>query len=909
MAFNPDDCEDEEDPVEDASVRELWATIAGRSSGIPAELNFHHRLGPEMPEGPELHLASQFVNHFCAGVVFSGKVKKSDVSKNVEVPFACDSYSITACSRGKEVRLRLTPIKDEESKEMKPTDASQPMDIIFRFGMSGFFRFTSENEIPKHSHLLFYTKEKPRRVLSFVDIRRFGSWEPNGSWQADRGPCVMFEYPEFRSNVLANLSDKAFDKPICEVLLNQKYFNGIGNYLRAEILYRVKIPPFVKARTVLDNLLPKSKANVEVKAEDNQCQTPEITLSKKIKQKKERPDILDLCHFVPLEVVKMGLKSRRKKTNKQNVEDSDEKPIVEKEEKKPKRKKGKDTEREKDEVSEEYESEKLHTDKKRTELENEEAAAAVKKVCNLPADEGQGSGNIPNLYYDKARDNCQPLSYRGSGGNLNRFSNDKMCMRNCSSKAHVLYPETDAVCKMKNDKGFCQGFYYVFHYDWSKRTCDGFFYTGCGGNGNRFETKEMCNRTCGHLVACNMNLDEGYGDGYFFRVYYNKTLDNCQPFSYRGSGGNLNKFITDKMCMRNCSSKGYEVYPESGLVFGIILILVGVAVFITVVVLAVKASKYVNGHAKKHFEDSQNPPNLRKLEKQEKEKQEHVVCMDCSSYSTYWCDDFVVNDTKMGLVQKVREHLQNLEKNGTSTVVTAIFGGVLQNEVNCLICGTESRKFDPFLGKRGHFKSHASLHLLTHLSMCTHVVSCVSDLSLDIPSQFRNKRTKNQENGPVCTLRDCLRSFTDLEELDETELYMCHKCKKRQKSTKKFWIQKLPKVLCLHLKRFHWTAYLRNKVDTYVEFPLRDLNMKCFLLEPENIGPESCLYDLAAVVVHHGSGVGSGHYTAYAAHEGRWFHFNDSTVTLTDEDTVVKAKAYILFYVERQTKSGSDAKL
>lgn len=27
------------------------------------------------------------------------------------------------------------------------------------------------------------------------------------------------------------------------------------------------------------------------------------------------------------------------------------------------------------------------------------------------------------------------------------------------------------------------------------------------------------------------------------------------------------------------------------------------------------------------------------------------------------------------------------------------------------------------------------------------------DLSLDIPSQFRNKRTKNQENGPMCTLR------------------------------------------------------------------------------------------------------------------------------------------------------------
>uniref|UniRef100_A0A8C4NWN0 Ubiquitin carboxyl-terminal hydrolase n=1 Tax=Dicentrarchus labrax TaxID=13489 RepID=A0A8C4NWN0_DICLA len=440
--------------------------------------------------------------------------------------------------------------------------------------------------------------------------------------------------------------------------------------------------------------------------------------------------------------------------------------------------------------------------------------------------------------------------------------------------------------------------------------------------------------------------------------------------------------------------------------------------------LMVHCGRYVNGHAKKHFEESQVLGiTQKKSEKQEKEKSHHSVCMDCSSYSVfcYRCDDFVVNDTKLGQVQKVREHLQsatglrnlgntcfmnailqslsNIEQfscyfkelpavalrsgktagrrmyhtrsqgdssvslveefrktlcslwqgsqtafspdslfyaiwkimpsfrgyqqqdahefmrylldhlhrelqysrngashpvspqdgvrlssaegkcciNGTASVVTSIFGGILQNEVNCLICGTESRKFDPFL-----------------------------DLSLDIPSQFRQKRSKDQDPGPTCTLRDCLRSFTDLEELDETELYYCHKCKKRQKSTKKFWIQKLPKVLCLHLKRFHWTAFLRNKVDTYVEFPLKGLDMRGYLLEPENSLSENCLYDLVAVVVHHGSGVGSGHYTAYGSHEGRWYHFNDSTVTLTNEDTVRKAKAYILFYVERTEQVASD---
>lgn len=52
--------------------------------------------------------------------------------------------------------------------------------------------------------------------------------------------------------------------------------------------------------------------------------------------------------------------------------------------------------------------------------------------------------------------------------------------------------------------------------------------------------------------------------------------------------------------------------------------------------------------------------------------------------------------------------------------------------------------------------------------------------------------------------------------------------------------------------------------------------------------------------------VGSGHYTAYGCHDSRWYHFNDSTVTLTEENTVRKAKAYILFYVERPDQRTTD---
>lgn len=78
----------------------------------------------------------------------------------------------------------------------------------------------------------------------------------------------------------------------------------------------------------------------------------------------------------------------------------------------------------------------------------------------------------------------------------------------------------------------------------------------------------------------------------------------------------------------------------------------------------VHCGRYVNGHSKKHFEESQVLGiSQKKAEKQEKEKSYHSVCMDCSNYSVfcYRCDDFVVNDTKLGQVQKVREQLQSLE--------------------------------------------------------------------------------------------------------------------------------------------------------------------------------------------------------------------------------------------------------
>ncbi|XP_033905000.1 tissue factor pathway inhibitor-like isoform X3 [Acipenser ruthenus] len=116
-------------------------------------------------------------------------------------------------------------------------------------------------------------------------------------------------------------------------------------------------------------------------------------------------------------------------------------------------------------------------------------------------DEGQGEGRGFRLFYNIKVDQCQPFSYKGSGGNGNRFFTDRMCMSNCSAKAAELYPQGDAACKLQKDFGLCQNHFLMYYYHQEKRKCKSFFYSGCGGNGNRFVDIQSCNSTCASYIG------------------------------------------------------------------------------------------------------------------------------------------------------------------------------------------------------------------------------------------------------------------------------------------------------------------------------------------------------------------------------------------------------------------------
>ncbi|KAG2425706.1 hypothetical protein HXX76_013548 [Chlamydomonas incerta] len=185
------------------------------------------------------------------------------------------------------------------------------------------------------------------------------------------------------------------------------------------------------------------------------------------------------------------------------------------------------------------------------------------------------------------------------------------------------------------------------------------------------------------------------------------------------------------------------------------------------------------------------------------------------------------------------------------------------------------------------------------------------------------QRQRAQAGPQPVALEDCMRVFLQPERLDESDAWYCPRCKEHVCADKKLDLWSLPEVLVVHLKRFSYTRYSRNKLDTRVDFPLHGLDLGGYVLRAQGVAP---LYDCFAVSNHYGS-MGGGHYTAYAklpgpppgtaagadgaaasAPDEKWYCFDDSHVSHVEPDAVRSSAAYVLFY-RRRKEAAADAPL
>eukprot|EP00468_Gymnochlora_sp_CCMP2014_P003771 CAMPEP_0167756956 /NCGR_PEP_ID=MMETSP0110_2-20121227/9667_1 /TAXON_ID=629695 /ORGANISM="Gymnochlora sp., Strain CCMP2014" /LENGTH=814 /DNA_ID=CAMNT_0007643111 /DNA_START=463 /DNA_END=2907 /DNA_ORIENTATION=+ len=154
------------------------------------------------------------------------------------------------------------------------------------------------------------------------------------------------------------------------------------------------------------------------------------------------------------------------------------------------------------------------------------------------------------------------------------------------------------------------------------------------------------------------------------------------------------------------------------------------------------------------------------------------------------------------------------------------------------------------------------------------------------------------EGGEVLTLKACLDSFTKEEILTAGNEYRCPACKKESRGKKKLDLWRLPNILIVQLKRFQYTRQWRDKITTYVDYPLEGLDLATWTKAKDQ--KRKAVYDLYAVSCH-GGGLGGGHYWAYAKNlvDQSWYTLNDSSVKKMRKNDVKTKEAYLLFYARR----------
>ncbi|XP_055347503.1 ubiquitin carboxyl-terminal hydrolase 2-like [Paramacrobiotus metropolitanus] len=208
-------------------------------------------------------------------------------------------------------------------------------------------------------------------------------------------------------------------------------------------------------------------------------------------------------------------------------------------------------------------------------------------------------------------------------------------------------------------------------------------------------------------------------------------------------------------------------------------------------------------------------------------------------------------------VQKYAEAWKRYLRRDNSKLVD-LFVGQLKSSLVCDTCGHCSVTFDPFW-----------------------------DLALPIPD-YRSSALGDSN------VYDCLKLFTKKEILDGDERPNCERCKSRQRCTKFFTIQRFPKYLVIHLKRFSQERY-RAKISSLVEYPVDGLDLSPFAAD-SYAGPRPS-FSLYAVSCHAGS-THCGHYTAYCKQPGtgNWSEYNDSRVSNASAKDAITPDAYVLFY-------------
>ena len=229
-----------------------------------------------MPEGPEVKISSELIKP----LVIDKTIKAAYSTSNSRYG---DSRQNGTRELGMDFGrfLDFDPEQSEDSYNNPPTkvievnvkgkfmfwEFNNGFHMMCTFGMSGqwspiagkhpcfVFEFTDGTTVyfndPRHFGTIYFTMSPSPVIDKLNDL----GWDP-----------LSEDWTKWSSFITAQV--RKSDKPIGELLMNQKLFAGVGNYIRAEALYASKLSPWRKGNNLsISEINSLSEALVKVMKE------------------------------------------------------------------------------------------------------------------------------------------------------------------------------------------------------------------------------------------------------------------------------------------------------------------------------------------------------------------------------------------------------------------------------------------------------------------------------------------------------------------------------------------------------------------------------------------------------------------------------------------------------------------
>lgn len=136
--------------------------------------------------------------------------------------------------------------------------------------------------------------------------------------------------------------------------------------------------------------------------------------------------------------------------------------------------------------------------------ECDHACGRAEDACSLRPAYGRCSENETRWYYDGRSQRCHEFTFSGCHGNANNFNTEQECSQQCRSgepepapAPAPVAPSDGGVCDEPYDYGTGDSPVIVYVFNKERASCEQNYYSGEGGNGNRFDSQEECERLCG----------------------------------------------------------------------------------------------------------------------------------------------------------------------------------------------------------------------------------------------------------------------------------------------------------------------------------------------------------------------------------------------------------------------------